>query len=55
MILQNQTQYFDFPFSKEAELEEAVEQIKPALFGPNRIYLEIKKQIGKKGVQINRV
>ena len=53
MILKGSTKYIEWRFSKESDLEKAIQEIKPELFGPSRIYLEIKKKIGKKGVQVN--
>lgn len=43
------TEYFLESFEKEVELETAIQEIKHVLFGPNRIYLDIKKKIGAKG------
>ena len=37
------------PFEKEADLESAIREVSPALFGPDRIYLDVKKLIGTKG------
>ena len=37
------------PFKTEAELEASILQIRHELFGPARIYLDIKKKIGVKG------
>jgi hypothetical protein len=37
------------PFEKEAHLEEAILEVQDALFGPSRVYLDLKKKIGKKG------
>src|SRR5919112_5567630 len=34
------------PFGKEAELEMAIKEVSAELFGPNRIYLDVKKKIG---------
>jgi hypothetical protein len=34
------------PFRKEADLEKAVNEVSAELFGPNRIYLDVKKKIG---------
>lgn len=45
--------YFPFPFELEKDLETAIHAVKADLFGGNRIYLGIKKLIGKKGVQQN--
>jgi hypothetical protein len=36
------------PFSKEADLEQAIREVSTELFGPNRIYLDVKKKIGTK-------
>lgn len=36
------------PFDKEADLEEAIKEVSPELFGPDRIYLDVKKKIGTK-------
>lgn len=41
--------YVEIPYEREAELEEAVNEVKKALFGSTRIYLDDKKKIGKKG------
>jgi hypothetical protein len=37
------------PFVKEADLETAIQEVKLDLFGPSRIYLDIKKRIERKG------
>ena len=50
MILwNNHNRYELLPFDRESELEEAVNSVKGALFGANRIYLDDKKKIGKQG------
>ncbi len=36
-------------FQSEADLERAIFQVRSELFGSNRVYLDIKKKIGKKG------
>ena len=36
------------PFGKEADLEEAIKEVSPELFGPDRIYVDVKKKIGTK-------
>src|ERR1035438_8865557 len=36
-------------FKSEADLEQAIQQIQRELFGPSRIYLDVKKKIGSKG------
>lgn len=41
------------PYASENELEEAIQKVKSELFGNNRIYLDIKKKIGKRGIQEN--
>lgn len=46
--------YEQKPFDSESELEEAVKRVAPALFGTNRIYLDIKKKIAAKG-KINNI
>lgn len=49
-MLWNKTEkYVGIPFESESELEDAVNQVKDALFGPTRIYLDDKKKIGKQG------
>ena len=40
--------YEDEPFEIEADLEEALLEARPALFGSKRVYLDTKKKIGKK-------
>ena len=41
------------PFDLEADLEGAILEVQDALFGPNRVYLDLKKKIGKKGKTTN--
>lgn len=41
--------YVDEPFDSEYELERAIVEAAPALFGHSRLYLDIKKRIGGKG------
>ena len=41
------------PFVKEADLETAIQEVKLDLFGSSRIYLDIKKIIGRKGKKKN--
>ena len=53
MILHGKDKFIEWRFGKESELKEAIQEARPELFGPSRIYLEIKKKIGKKGVQVN--
>ncbi|MEO7932227.1 MAG: hypothetical protein ABIT76_03610 [Chthoniobacterales bacterium] len=42
-------QFHPWPFDKEAELETTIAEVKTALFGESRIYLEVKKLIGERG------
>jgi hypothetical protein len=50
MLLWNSSNTYEpLPYSKESELEEAVNEVKAALFGPKRIYLDDKRKIGAKG------
>ena len=46
--------YHPFPFNKEADLESAILQVEEDLFGPNRIYLDVKKKIGGRG-KVNNI
>ena len=41
--------YLDDPFDTEAQLEAAISVVSNTLFGPNRIYLDVKKLVGAKG------
>ena len=49
MLWNKEEKYVEAPYEKELELEEAVNEVKDALFGLTRIYLDDKKKIGKKG------
>lgn len=49
MLWNKYEKYKLFPYEKESELENSVNEVKEALFGPSRIYLDDKKKIGKKG------
>lgn len=49
MLWNKQEKYFEFPYGKESELEEAVNEVKEMLFGPKRIYVDDKRKIGEKG------
>lgn len=42
-------QFHPWPFDKEAELETTIAEVKTALFGESRIYLDVKKLIGERG------
>jgi hypothetical protein len=45
--------YRAVPYQNEADFETAVTQIRSELFGPDRIYLDVKKKIGVRGIQEN--
>jgi len=49
MLWNKKEKYTELPYEKEAELEDAVNEVKDALFGNNRIYLDDKRKIGGKG------
>lgn len=49
MIWTDKEFFFDAPYQKESELEQAVQEVKHTLFGEARIYLEDKRRIGAKG------
>ncbi|PLS83932.1 MAG: hypothetical protein CYG60_20600 [Actinobacteria bacterium] len=49
MLWSKEASYYLEPFKKEADLESAIREVSPVLFGPDRIYLEVKKLIGIKG------
>lgn len=49
MLWNKKHRYIEIPYERESELEEAVNEVKEALFGSTRIYLDDKKKIGKKG------
>lgn len=49
MLWNPNSQYKYEPFEYEADLEASILEVKAPLFGPNRIYLDIKKKIGAKG------
>lgn len=40
-------------FASEADLETGIAMVQREMFGPNRIYLDVKKLIGVKGIQQN--
>lgn len=42
--------YKEEPFDLEADFEKAINEVEEPLFGSSRIYLEVKKKIGLKGV-----
>lgn len=41
--------YSRIEYDTEADLEAAIQTVKKELFGPNRIYLEVKRRIGQRG------
>jgi hypothetical protein len=49
MIWTTDKQYVNDPFENETQLESAISEVSATLFGPNRIYLDVKKLIGGKG------
>lgn len=49
MLWTPQHQFHPAPFEKEAELEVVISEVKAALFGENRIYVDVKKLIGERG------
>ena len=49
MLWNKDEKFIEVPFEKESELEHAVNEVKVALFGSTRIYLDDKKKIGQKG------
>ena len=49
-MLWNQNESYELlPYANEPEFEDAVNQVKEKLFGHNRIYVDDKRRIGKKG------
>jgi hypothetical protein len=49
MLWTSEKHYRDEPFEAEADLEEAILLVAPALFGDARLYLDAKRLIGAKG------
>jgi len=49
MILTPTTAYLNDPFETESQLESAIAEVSALLFGPDRIYLDVKKLVGAKG------
>lgn len=43
------SKFHEEPFEYEADLEDAIKTVSADLFGPERIYLDVKKKIGAKG------
>ena len=48
MLWNKENKFTEIPYERESELEDAVNEVKDVLFGPQRIYLDDKKKIGKK-------
>ena len=53
MLWSDKSVYQDAPFDLESELEQAVLEVAPVLFGSQRVYLDTKKKIGLKGKKQN--
>jgi hypothetical protein len=49
MLWTTEKQYANDPFEDEPQLEAGIAQVSKHLFGPSRIYLDVKKLIGAKG------
>ncbi len=49
MLWNKNNSFIEYPFEKESELENSVNEVKSKLFGKNRIYLDDKKKIGNNG------
>lgn len=49
MIWTKSAQYHPWAFDRETELEAAISELKSAIFGENRIYLDVKKLVGERG------
>jgi hypothetical protein len=53
VFLYKKSLFREIPYKSEAALEAAIHKVKEELFGPNRVYLDIKRKIGAKGKQRN--
>ncbi len=53
MLWSSKVQYLPDSFSLESDLEEAIIEVALALFGPKRIYLDVKRRVGSKGKTTN--
>jgi len=53
MIYDGKKKFTVWRFSNERDLEDTIQKVRSELFGFSRIYLEVKKLIGKKGGQMN--
>jgi hypothetical protein len=49
MLWNKEEKYLEVPYDKESDLEDAVNEVKEALFGSTRIYLDDKRRIGQTG------
>ena len=49
MLWTTTKKYLSYPFAKESDLESAILLVEADLFGPNRIYIDVKKRIGARG------
>lgn len=49
MLWTPEKHYLDDPFETEAQLEAAIAVVSATLFGPSRIYLDVKKLVGANG------
>lgn len=49
MLWTSDKRYLNEPFEAESQLESAISEVSATLFGPNRVYLDVKKLIGGKG------
>lgn len=48
MLWTTDKKYKPYPYAKETDLEKAILKVEADLFGPKRIYLDVKKKIGAK-------
>ena len=49
MLWTPQQRFHRWPFDKEIELEATISEVRTALFGDSRIYLDVKRLIGGRG------
>jgi hypothetical protein len=49
LVWTRESKYRRVPYQNEADLEASILEVRADLFGPNRIYLDVKKKIGSKG------
>src|SRR6266498_2132865 len=49
MFWTTKAHFLNDPFEIESQMEAAIAEVSATLFGPNRIYLDVKKLIGGKG------